>query len=122
MNKSLIDLMREYIRVADMCDVHNREYGDDIKPWSCVRYNGASLRNNGAHPHLNGVPDGYEFAVTVIDSAPVFVGDNIYDRKGVRVTVAGSFKEDIICKYNEENELYIHPKRLTLYAKEHNCD
>lgn len=119
MAKTVIDLMREYVRVSDMCDAYNKEYSDAIKPWACMRYNDASLRNHGDHPHLNGVPDGYEFAVAIVGGEPVFVGDNVYDSRGILVTVIGSFNDAIICKYNKENERSINPKHLALSPHEH---
>lgn len=76
--KTVIDLMREYVRVSDMCDAYNKEHGTDVKPWECVKYSDNDFFKS--HPNFNWEISGYEFAVAILEGRPVFVGDEIFGK------------------------------------------
>lgn len=83
--KTVIDLMRSYVAVADMCDAYNKEHGTDVKPWECVRNKRFpfSLRTQ-THPDFNGLTDdclqSMELSVAILEGKPLFIGNTIYSK------------------------------------------
>lgn len=73
-----IKLMREYVRVADMCDAYNKDHGSDVKPWECVKFNGY-VNFTGRHPSFDRNKEYYEFAIAILEGLPVFVGDKLFE-------------------------------------------
>lgn len=77
-----IELMREYVRVSDMCK------GTDVKPWECVKYAG----NTGFYNHPNFIKntESMEFAIAILEGRPVFVGCKLWFKDECKkVTVYG---------------------------------
>lgn len=70
--KTVIDLMREYVRVADMCKGTPLEN----KPWECVKVSNMTLFK--AHPDFNQNSRDYKFALAILEGRPVFVGSKLY--------------------------------------------
>lgn len=81
---NLIDLYREYVRCADMCREYNEKHKTNIRPRECVQLKSATGEWVGCFSFNE--PDFVElldhkvrFAVAVLDSKPVFVGDTVYE-------------------------------------------
>lgn len=70
MAKTKADLHREWARVLDMCE------GKEVNPNICWKFNGLQMCND---PEFASYPIYYEFAVAILESKPVFVGDKLYD-------------------------------------------
>lgn len=82
---TLIDLYREYVRCADMCDEYNRIHKTNIQAHECVQLKSAT-GEWVSYFSLN-EPDFSElldhkvrFAVAIVEGRPVFVGDTVYDK------------------------------------------
>lgn len=97
MSKTIIDLMREYVRVSDMCEAYNKEHNTDVKPWECVR-NRVEVHNHGLctgyfsnHPNFNNYPNA-EIAVSILEAKPVFVGDVLWHVDGYEVIATDMHK------------------------------
>lgn len=69
-----VELMREYVRVADMCQ------NTDVKSWECVKFNGA-INFTCRHPSFDRNNEYYEFAIAILEDKPVFVGDVVFDKR-----------------------------------------
>ena len=69
------DLYLEYARVIKMCD------GTEVNPWKCIRGKGDYFSDFNTHPEFKSNPDGYEFAVTILEGKPVFIGDTVYHKQ-----------------------------------------
>lgn len=82
-NKTVIDLMREYVRVSDMCDAYNKDHGTDIKPWECVKWRNHPESNWGTYtgtPYFHEfIEDEITFAIAILEGRPVFVGDRLFE-------------------------------------------
>ena len=77
------DLYLEYARVIKMCE------GTEVKPRDCVKFSGLDIF--GDHPAFDCVPNDYEFAVTILEGKPVFIGDTVYHKQlGAEVTISTS--------------------------------
>ena len=64
------DLYREWARVLDMCE------GTNVSPNICWGFEG--IRTYKCAPELIEDPNGYEFAVGILEDKPVFVGDRVW--------------------------------------------
>jgi len=86
------DLYLEYARVIKMCE------GTEVKPRDCVKFSGLDIF--GDHPAFDCVPNDYEFAVTILEGKPVFIGDTVYHKQlGAEVTIStGDLVDDF--EYN----------------------
>ena len=78
-------LNREYWgRVFDMCESYNKEHGTDIKPWQCVRHDNKQWPIEYHPPfelrHPDFPKEKFSFAIAILESKPVFVGDEIFTR------------------------------------------
>lgn len=105
MKNNLIDLYREYVRCADMCDEYNEKHKTNIQPRECVQLKSATGKWVVCFS-LN-EPDFFElldhkirFAVAVIDGRPVFVGDTVYSPEGIEYRA----DEDHLTVMEGENE------------------
>lgn len=95
MTNKLIDLYREYIRCANMCDKYNEEHRTEVKPRDCVQLKSATGEWVG-YFSMN-EPDFAElldhkvrFAVAIIEGRPVFVGDIMFEKTtGDKVLISG---------------------------------
>jgi len=79
MKNNLIDLYREYVRCADMCNEYNGKHKTNIQARECAQLKSATGEWVGCFS-LN-EPDFFElldhkirFAVAILEGKPVFVG------------------------------------------------
>lgn len=71
-----------WCRIYPMVQEYNAEHGTDLKPWECVKYEGANNHWDEEHPRFDGPEHNYEFAAAILEGKPVFTGDIIYSREG----------------------------------------
>ncbi len=76
--KTVIDLMREYVRVSDMCDAYNKEHGADVKPWRGIKRLDGDIFFD--HPKFHEGFTGYTFAMAILEGKPLFCGDIVYSK------------------------------------------
>lgn len=69
--KTQADLYREYGRILDM----TRDTNLQGTPYHCVKLHGVTLNYR---PSFTEPPNGYTFALTILEDRPVFVGDILY--------------------------------------------
>lgn len=84
--KTVIDLMREYVRVADMCKGTPLENN----PWECVRLKSDKSKFS-THPYFDNFHNAQielEFSIAILEGKGVFVGDKLYYRTLDQFTVA----------------------------------
>ena len=108
--KTYKENLREYIRVIEMCEKYNKEHGTDVKPWSCVKYDGEAGFN--AHMAFTGIYNRYTFAISILEAKPVFVGNRIWFKDAqlfISITemINGNGITDDYCSWNS-------PKRETV--------
>jgi len=68
------DLYIEYARVINMCK------GTKVKPWKCIKGKGIFYSDFDTHPEFKSPPYAYDFAITILEDMPVFVGDTVYHK------------------------------------------
>ncbi|SEN68010.1 hypothetical protein [Nitrosomonas marina] len=96
----VVELNREYWgRIHDMCA------GTKVKPWECIRWHPEDnpvWRYFSEHPQICSFEDSWivEFAVTVIEDKPVWVGSVLYDKDGNQYTITGYFLGALIVEHN----------------------
>lgn len=111
-----LDLMREYIKVVELC----KDTALESTPWMCVRLNGNDIY---AHPTFTNAPEGYAFAIAVVEDKPVFVGDKLWVYVNCRereVKVHQYFRNsERVMAVDEStgNLYYLLPRRLTWNSK-----
>lgn len=73
--KTIIDLMREYVRVADMCKGTPLE----DRPWECVWLDGGTIMES-EDQFQRAILAGcnVKFALAILEGKPVFVGDKLW--------------------------------------------
>lgn len=79
--KTQEDLYLEYARAITMVREYNEKHGTKVEPWSCVK----GVFN--MHPAFSAKGRNYEFALTILDSKPVFVGDILYEKENKNIIV-----------------------------------
>lgn len=95
------DLYLEYARVIKMCE------GTEVKPWECVKgKNGYYFCDFNTHPGFTSNPDGYEFAVAILEDKPVFIGDTVYAKDGDKYTAKQDSRGAFAQKLNDV--LWVH--------------
>lgn len=105
--KTVIDLMREYVWVSDLCDAYNKEHNAGVKPWDCVRdCEGKSFLNDNIL--LEFIKDRHplQFAVAILEGRPVFVGDEIYSKYGKKFVVCDGCIDSLTEKYTFDYGLF----------------
>jgi hypothetical protein len=84
--KTVIDLMRKYVRVADMCEAYSAKHNTYVEPWKCVLWLGetsGTWKEYSDHPNkTDWLEFKHKFAVAIVEAKPVFVGDKLYCRDG----------------------------------------
>lgn len=71
------DLHREYARVLDMVE------GTNVKPFECVKHViGTTVGKFFGEPEFNQIPSDYQFAISIVEDKPVFIGDELYWKSG----------------------------------------
>lgn len=97
------DLHREWARVLDMCE------GTIVNPFSCWKYNGEDRWFNPIHNgEFDGDPNKHEFAITILEDKPVFVGDKLYAKStGESIVVCESHLFLKGLSWNKPNKKFI---------------
>jgi hypothetical protein len=85
---TLAKLYEEAARVAKLIE------GTDIKIEECIKHDGHVM---GSTPFFDSPASFYEFALAIVEGKPVFKGDVIYGRSGVRF-IAGEIRDSYICE------------------------
>ncbi len=79
-SKTLRELNLDYWgRNYSMCENYNELHGTDIKPWQCVKVNGV-IWDLHEHPIFDEAMGECSIAVAIVESVPVFTGDEVYSR------------------------------------------
>lgn len=92
MKNKLIDLYREYVRCADMCDEYNGEHKTNIQARECLQLKSATGEWVGYfslnEPNFSELMDHkIRFAVAILRGRTVFPGDTVYSPTNTKVGV-----------------------------------
>ena len=109
--KTYKENLTAYIRVIEMCEKYNKEHGTDVKPWECVRLHHTKAPLYQHPDFAKYEPEIYQFAITILEAKPVFVGNKVWLKKAeqfITITDLINFDgiRDDFCSWNP-------PKRET---------